>query len=118
MRGRRRNAAVPRPRRVQGERVGWWSRGAEEEEKGGVVEGGGGLGKAPYRSAPRGPPVIGAARRGEGKGREGGALRQTSASLDQAAGADTRCTERCEGARGHQDGSPLEKKGAQMNLRR
>lgn len=32
-----------------------------EEEKGGVVEGGGGLGNAPYRSAPRGPPVIGSA---------------------------------------------------------
>lgn len=84
-----------------------------EAEKGGVVEGGGGLGKAPYRSAPRGPPVIGSAWR-----REGGALRQMLASWDQVADAHTRCTERCEGATGHQDGSPLEKKGAQINLRR
>lgn len=28
---------------------------------GGVVEGGGGLENAPYRSAPRGPPIIGSA---------------------------------------------------------
>lgn len=84
-----------------------------EEEKGGVVEGGGGLGNAPYRSAPRGPPIIGSAWR-----KEGGALRQILGSLDPVADADIRCTERCEGATGHEDGSPLVKKGAQINLRR
>lgn len=80
-----------------------------EEEKGGVVEGGGGLGNAPYRSARRGPPIIGSAWR-----REGGALRQTPGSLDQVADADTRCTERCEGATGHRDGSPPEKKARKL----
>lgn len=42
----------------------------EEERKGeGVVEGGGGLENAPYRSAPRGPPIIGSAWRREARAR-------------------------------------------------
>lgn len=39
----------------------WWRRRKGGWRRGGVVEGGGGLENAPYRSAPRGPPIIGSA---------------------------------------------------------
>lgn len=61
---RSRGLAVSRAREgglVESGRCGGGERGVEGKGGGGVVEGGGGLENAPYRSAPRGPPIIGSA---------------------------------------------------------